>query len=150
MSFTGAKRIGSLISPLALRELGIPPDVARLSEITAAWTDAVGEELARHVRPIRYTGGKLILRAGSAVWVSKLRHLHETFTRALRQQPLFRELTGIEVRSAPLSRSAVKKAVTTARPLSANTRHLLQSVADDIHDPALRAALMRLGRTGER
>lgn len=150
MSFTGAKRIGSLISPLALRELGIPPDVARLSEITAAWTEVVGDELARHVRPIRYTGGKLILRAGSAVWVSKLRHSHETFTRALRRQPLFRDLTGIEVRSAPLDRGAVKKPVTPARPLSANTRKLLKSVADDIQDPELRAALVRLGRTGDR
>lgn len=150
MSFSGAKRIGSLISPIALRELGIPPDVARLSEIIAAWTDVVGGELAQHVRPIRYIGGKLILRAGSAVWVSKLRHSHDRVARELRRQPLFRELTGIEVRAAPTDRAGAKKKVTTARPLSADTRRLLQAVAADIDDPALRAALARLGRGNER
>ena len=145
MSFTGARKIGSLLSPLTLRELGMPPDVARLPEIVAAWTKVVGVGLAAQVRPIRYTGGKLMLRASSAVWVSKVRHLHETLTQELRRQPFFRDLTGIEVRAAPHSRSAAGDKSPAPRALSADTRQLLDSVSADIADPDLRAALMRLG-----
>jgi hypothetical protein len=146
MSFFGAKRIGSLITPLTLRDLGMPPDIARLPEVAAAWGEAAGPELAAHVKPIRYTGGKLVLRAASAVWVSKVRHSHETLTRALRRQPLFKELTGLEVRAAPPDRARQKKSAHGAPALSTETRKLLESVAGDVADPELRAALTRLGR----
>ena len=146
MSLIGARKIGSLLSPLSLRGLGMPPDVARLPEIVAAWTEAVGAGLAAQVRPIRYTGGKLMLRASSTVWVSKVRHLHETLTQELRRQPFFRDLTGIEVRAAPHKRSPQDVKAPAARVLSADTRQLLDAVSADIADPDLRAALVRLGR----
>lgn len=146
MSFTGAKKIGSLLTPLSLRELGMPPDVARLPEIAAAWSQTVGESLAAQVRPIRYTGGKLMLRASSTVWVSKVRHLHETLTRELRQHPLFRDLVGLEVRAAPRASAARGDRSPALRAMSSDTRHLLDAVSADIADPGLRAALARLGR----
>ena len=146
MSFTGARKIGSLLTPLTLRELGMPPDVARLPEIAAAWSQVVGETLAAQVRPIRYTGGKLMLRASSTVWVSKVRHLHETLTRELRHQPLFKDLTGLEVRAAPRARAPQGGRSPAPRILSGDTRQLLDAVSADIADPELRAALARLGR----
>ena len=146
MSLIGARKIGSLLSTLSLRELGLPADVARLPEIIAAWTEVVGVGLAAQVRPIRYTGGTLMLRASSTVWVSKVRNLHETLTLELRRQPFFRDLTGIEVRAAPLARPPQGNPSPTAPALSAETRELLDSVSADIADPELRAALERLGR----
>jgi hypothetical protein len=146
MSFHGAKRIGNLITPLTLRELGMPPDIARLPEIAAAWGDAAGPDLSAHVHPIRYTDGRLVLRASSPVWVSKVRHSHETLTRALRAHPLFKELIGLEVRAAPLDLGRRRQSTQRARALSPGTRKLLESVAGDIADPELRAALTRLGR----
>jgi hypothetical protein len=143
----GARKISSLITVLTLRELGLPADVARLAEITAAWSEAVGEELARHVHPIRYTGGRLVLRAGSAVWVSKVRHSHDTLSRHLRRQPQFRDLVGLEVRAAPLDRRGRSEAPRARPSLSDKTRRLLRSVADDVADPALRATLARLSRS---
>ena len=146
MSISGARKIGSLLSTLTLRELGMPADVARLPEIAAAWSQTVGENLAAQVRPIRYTGGKLMLRASSTVWVSKVRHLHETLTRELRQHPLFKDLVGLEVRAAPRARAAQGSRSPASRALSGDTRQLLNSVSADIADPDLRAALARLGR----
>src|SRR4030067_29880 len=146
MTFPGAKRIGNLIPPLTLRELGMPPDIARLPEIAAAWGEAAGPDLAAHVHPIRYTDGRLVLRASSAVWVSKVRHSHEPLTRALRAQPLFKELLGLEVRAAPLDLGRRKQSVQRVQALSPGTRKLLESVAGDIADPELRAALTRLSR----
>ena len=146
MSLIGARKIGSLLSALKLSELGMPPDVARLPEIIAAWTNAVGPVLAEQVRPIRYTEGKLLLRASSAVWVSKVRHLHETLTQELRRQALFRELIGIEVRAAPRQRPAAGIKTKSARELSVETRKLLDAVSVETDDPDLRAALARLAR----
>jgi hypothetical protein len=146
MSSHGARRIGNLISPLTLRELGMPPDIARLPEIAAAWGEAAGPDLSAHVHPIRYTDGKLVLRASSAVWVSKIRHSHDTLTRALRTQPLFKDLIGLEVRAAPLDLGRRKQPVQRAQAISTDTRKLLESVAGDIADPELRAALTRLSR----
>lgn len=151
MSSHGARKIGTLITPLTLRELGMPADVVRLPEIRDAWTAVVGESLARHVYPIRYARGRMILRADSAVWVSKVRHLHDTLAAQLREVPLFRELIGIEVRAAPLDRAAARRATgRKPRALSSSTRALLESVAADIADPQLREALARLGRKSGR
>jgi len=150
MSLSGPRKIGTLVTPLTLRELGMPADVARLPEINAAWTETVGAAFAGHVHAVRYTGGKLVLRASSTVWVSKVRHSHETLSQALRQQPIFRDLVGLEVRAEPLARRSQKPAARARRRLSATTRHLLDAVASDIADPALRAALERLGRKTDR
>jgi hypothetical protein len=146
MSNSGARKISSLITALSLRELGLPPDVARLAEITAAWSAAVGDEFARHVHPIRYLGGRLVLRADSAVWVSKVRHSHETLSRQLRRSPRFRDLIGLEVRAAPLDRQGRREPPRVRRVLSEETRQLLEAVAADIADPQLRATLGRLAR----
>lgn len=150
MSFFGAKKIGNLITPLTLRELGMPPDIARLPEIATAWGVAAGPDLAAHVHPIRYKDGKLVLRASSAVWVSKVRYSHDTLMRALRTQPLFKELIGLEVRAAPLDLGRRKSSTQRLPALSADTRTLLESVAGDIADPELRAALTRLCRKSMR
>lgn len=151
MASHGARKIGTLITPLTLRELGMPADVVRLPEIRDAWTAVVGDALARHVYPIRYAHGRLVLRADSTVWVSKVRHLHETLAARLREAPPFRELVGIEVRAAPLDRAGARRtAGRKPRALSNGTRALLESVAEDIADPSLRAALTRLGRNSGR
>lgn len=147
MSNFGTRKISSLITALSLRELGLPADVARLAEITAAWSEAVGEELAGHVHPIRYLGGRLVLRADSAVWVSRVRHSHETLSRQLRRTPAFRDLIGLEVRAAPLARQGSRGPRRAPRALSDDTRRLLQAVAGDIADPQLRATLMRLSHS---
>lgn len=150
MSFQGVRKISKLITPLTLRELGMPADVARLPEITGAWAEAVGSTLASHVHPIRYTGGKLVLRASSAVWVSKVRHGHEALIRTLRAVPFFQDLIGIEVRAQPLDRGLRRDPQRVRRELSPPTRRLLESVAEHTTDPDMRAALLRLARRATR
>lgn len=146
MSLHGARRLGSLINARTLRELGMPADVARLAEIVSAWAEAVGPALAAHVQPIRFVGGKLVLRASSAVWVSRVRHSHETLLKSVRQHALFSEATGFEVRAAPLERLRERARTRPQRSMSAETGKLLDSVAQDVADPDLRAALQRLGK----
>lgn len=145
MSLRGPRKINSLITPLALRELGMPADVAQLPEITAAWLEVVGADVAGRVRPIRYHGGRLVLRATAAVWVSKLRHSHDTLIRQLRRHDQFRDLVDFEVRAEPLERTMRRNTARAVPGLSEETRRLLTNVAADLDDPELRRALQRLG-----
>lgn len=39
------------------------------------WQEIVGEQLARHVRPVRLHGGVLVLEAESAAWATQVRYL---------------------------------------------------------------------------
>jgi hypothetical protein len=55
-------------------------------------------------------------------------------------------LIGLEVRAAPLDLGRRKQPVQRAQAISTGTRKLLESVAGDIADPELRAALARLAR----
>jgi len=146
MSNFGARKIGSLLTSLSLRELGMPSDVARLAEITLAWREAVGDPLAQHVHPIRFNRGRLVLRADSPVWVSRVRNAHETLSRQLRGHAMFRELVGLEVRAAPLERVPARKKPHRRHDISERSLELIRRVAADIADPELRQTLRKLSR----
>lgn len=120
-------------------------DPQQLLERSALWRQCVGEPIASHVRAVFYAEGRLLLHADSSVWCNKLLHQQPTLIRRLRQHAVFRDLTDLHVRVAPpLGRRAAR--VNTAAPLSVQAAHTIASAADDIEDPALRAALNRLAR----
>src|SRR5688572_24317951 len=47
----------------------------RGARIHTAWTEIAGEELARHVQPVRLAGGVLVVRAESTGWATQVRYL---------------------------------------------------------------------------
>ena len=47
----------------------------RGARIHSAWPEIAGEELARHVRPVRLAGGVLVVRAESPAWATQVRYL---------------------------------------------------------------------------
>jgi predicted nucleic acid-binding Zn ribbon protein len=138
------RKMGSLLDNGLLKRLGVPADVSDLAAITLAWRAVVGEPLASHVYPIRCHEGTLVLRAGSALWVNKVRHQQQTLLAQLREHSTFREMTALEIRVAAAERPVRAQSERSALTLSAGTRQLLSAVAGDIADPELRAALERL------
>ena len=78
-------------SPDARPEKPVPPAVdsvvqryaarrgwqARLhgARIHSAWPEIAGEELARHVQPVRLAGGVLVVRAESPAWATQVKYL---------------------------------------------------------------------------
>jgi predicted nucleic acid-binding Zn ribbon protein len=47
------------------------------------WREIAGDELARHVQPVRLLGGVLVVRAASPAWATQVRYLSgELLTRA--------------------------------------------------------------------
>ena len=47
----------------------------RGARIHAAWVEIAGEELARHVTPVRLAGGVLVVQAESPAWATQVRYL---------------------------------------------------------------------------
>ncbi|MPZ72870.1 MAG: DUF721 domain-containing protein [Nitriliruptorales bacterium] len=47
----------------------------RGARIHSAWPQIAGEELARHVTPVRLAGGVLVVRAASTAWATQVSYL---------------------------------------------------------------------------
>lgn len=65
------QRVG-LIVPDVLRDLGLD-ESARALRIHERWAQAVGEEVARHCRPVALRDGVLEARVDSSAWCQTLR-----------------------------------------------------------------------------
>ena len=89
-----------------LKKLGLT-DVAKRVRISAAWTQAVGPEIAAHTEPQSLQRGVLVVRSTSAAWQNELTFLKgEILTRlnaALGREQAVRDLrvVGGALRSRP-------------------------------------------------
>ena len=142
-----ARKLASYFSSETLYSLGMPRDMQTLPLVSAAWAETVGQPLAQHVVPLRYSEGCLSLQADSSLWASKIRQQQQQLIDRLRAYPALRGVGLLKVRIAPLQLQRVRpvRARALHRP-SAQTLTLLEQVADDITDPGLRDARKRLGR----
>jgi hypothetical protein len=137
--------LGAFLPTALLNQLGARLDEA--SRLAALWRRYAPAPLAEHVRAVRYEGGTLQLEARSPAWATRVRHSqHELLTR-LRAETCFRGLREVRVRVRPTGDDDVPTAPPAVAPtrLSTLSARLIDSAADDIDDPQLRAALKRLG-----
>lgn len=75
------RRINEALSEVAADlNLDDPNDVAA---VMAAWSEAVGEAVAAHVRPRRLHDGELLVEVDAPVWATQLRYLEEDVLRRL-------------------------------------------------------------------
>jgi hypothetical protein len=100
-------------------------------------------ELAPHCVGATVDGHTLRLLADSAAWATRLRYLGRDLIRRLRADAI--AVSAVEVRLLPSDARAEPVRRRTARP-SDSAAVCLEQTADGIGDPALRAALQRLGR----
>ena len=103
--------------------------------------------LEPHCTAARLSEGQLVLFADSSAWASRLRYLVPDILEGLRRAGV--EASAIRIRVALESPSATQppaRPKQPARRLSAANAELLLQVAASMTDPALGAALRRLGR----
>lgn len=137
-----------LLSELTATRLTPPSDLRLLPAVRALWAAAVGEPLATHTTPVRYADGCLVVNADSAVWSSKVLFQRQTLAKRLRREPLLSELRTLQVRVRPPAATPVSAPEPPRPGLSPTARCCVAGIAQDIDDPALRAALLRLARRG--
>jgi len=62
------------------RELGME-DPRRLIEVSDAWSELVGPQLAEHTRPVAIAGGVLLVEVDDNAWAAPLRYLSDELAR---------------------------------------------------------------------
>jgi predicted nucleic acid-binding Zn ribbon protein len=77
------ERTGVLV-PVVLRDLGLE-ESARALRVVERWEEAVGEEVARHCRPVAVREGVLEASVDSSTWCQTLRLRAPEILEALRQ-----------------------------------------------------------------
>ncbi len=119
-------------------------------QLQSVWNDRTELPLAAHTHPTSYRAGRLVVHADSSVWANRLRHQQEHAMQTLRQDPFFEDLVELRVRVAPLSPTRPTDSHRPQARLSEASTRVIKAVAADIKDPALKAALERLGaRAGD-
>jgi len=114
------------------------------------WNDRIELPLAAHTHPTSYRAGRLVVHADSSVWADRLRQQQKYAMQTLRQDRFFEDLVELRVHVAPLSQTRPTASNRPQARLSEASTRVITAVAADIEDPALKAALERLGtRAGD-
>lgn len=146
MTRNGPRTASAHLPSEMLKRVGVRMD--KLSGLLSHWKANVAEPLASHSFPVNYINGRLSLRADTSAWASRLRHHQTELMDQLRRDPYFHDLRELYVRVLPerarASGEKKRQALNLPSRIPASAAHLIQSVADDILDPALRRSLIRL------
>lgn len=146
MTRNGPKNAGAHLPTEMLKRAGVHMD--KLSSLLTHWKANVGEPLVSHSFPVSYDNGRLSLRADTSAWASRLRHSQAEIMTELRDDPYFHDLHELYVRVLPErargQNEKKREAIELPSRIPDKAAHLIKSVADDIVDPALRKALIRL------
>jgi hypothetical protein len=127
---------GSLASQAAQRR-GAETRLAPL------WTRAVGAELARHSTAVGFERGKLSIHVDGPVWAHRLRSEQHALMKRMHEL-LPEPVREIAIRVVPREPVPPRAEVTVMRDLAPRSRELIDAVAGEIEDDALRQALRRL------
>ena len=59
--------------PRVLGRLGTPPTMATLEALFTHWEEIAGQDLSRHVRPVRIDGRALVVVVDHSSWATRAR-----------------------------------------------------------------------------
>ena len=143
----GPKSVGAFLTSETLKRITVRLD--DMSNLLTRWKTHVGEPLASRSYPVSYADGRLSVRADTPAWASRLRQSQQEILSNLRRDPYFTSLRELHIRVLPGRGDVLKPERRKEEPLipSRIPEHaalLIQSVAGDIANPALRSALSRL------
>jgi predicted nucleic acid-binding Zn ribbon protein len=93
------RRVGDSLDRVT-SSLGLPAANA-LSQVFAHWSDAVGEQIAAHARPLSLRNKRLVVGVDHPGWATQLRYLEADLLRRLTQVSGEAIVTAIDVRVLP-------------------------------------------------
>jgi hypothetical protein len=148
LSGTGPRGVGAFLPPTIARRMAVY--LGESGRLKTVWHQTVTPPLIHHSAPLSYSRGCLEIQVDSAAWATRVRHTQSMLIARLREIPGFQDLRELKIRIEPPAPAVPVVQTLPARPLikpPAQTARLLRSLAGDIDDPALRAALERLSET---
>lgn len=118
----------------------------QLRRLNQSLLSVLDQPLTDHCRIARYHSEQLVIQVDSPVWASRLRYYVPTLLQELKQNiPDLQGLKSIKIHVAPATPPPVEKPP-AQREISPAASQDIHAMAEAIEDPALRAALQRLGR----
>lgn len=124
---------------------GLLSRVERLRQLTAALHTGLPKPLASHCRAANLDGETLVVGCDTAAWATKLRYALPQLLQYIQGQAGLPPISRIQVRVQPFEHP--QPAASLRRILlSERSAAIISSFADNIDDPALKAALCRLGQ----
>lgn len=148
MALTASQRIGNYVRELTVKHLASPSDFRVPSQVFDVWRECVGDALARHVRPVIYRQGRLVLHAEASAWATRVQQQRASVCAHLRAYPLLAGLRELHVRVVPTQSAITPPAPFSGAPLSAGAARCLADLAAHTDHPALKEALRRLAARG--
>ncbi len=81
----GIESLGSILSSL-LKNLGLEERV-KVGRLFSSWEEIVGEQIARHAKPVEYSRGVLVVSVDSSAWLAELsQYMKPEILKKLREQ----------------------------------------------------------------
>ncbi len=139
-------RVGRIVDSFSgLKRLTLQAE--RLSALDKMLNERLPSALAAHVRLATIRDGCLVLLADSPVWATQLRHHTPAILSDLPEAPEFAGVKSIRIRNylGTVERRQARKAAS----MGPGTALAMETQAESIPDPALRAALKRIARRGQ-
>lgn len=121
---------------------GLLARVREQQQLLARVRSMLPPPLDRHCHAAMINDGRLLLYTDSPAWSSRLRFFSRRLDARLRQKNIAVDSIAVRVMLRPGSKRRESKG---SRRISSANAALLQTVADQISDPLLSAALRRLG-----
>ncbi len=142
------KNIGNLLRDHGESSLrGIVRQVQRLQVIDKILKPCLPENLRPHCHAARMTATHLTILVDSAAWLTHLRYCKQQLLQQLKKNPQCAYLQDLQFRIQPLKAVEVKTQDPAPRILlSAENKELLQSAAEEVSNPLLKKALLKLSQ----
>ncbi|MBF0434959.1 MAG: DUF721 domain-containing protein [Magnetococcales bacterium] len=121
---------------------------ARARSLDILWAEVVGEQVARHSHPERFTRGQMTIRVDSSVWVTQLLHMKPQLLASLLKASPGSGIHDLRFVQGSLRHKGDHAEVPVDRlpPPSPEEVTRAMAMVENVSDPDLRQALCRLAQ----
>ncbi|MBF0138670.1 MAG: DUF721 domain-containing protein [Magnetococcales bacterium] len=123
---------------------------ARAKSLDILWTEVVGEQVARHSQPERFTKGQMTVRVDSSVWVTQLLHMKPQLLASLLKASPESKIRDLRFVHGSLrhrgNHAGAEVPVDRLPPPSPEEVTRAIAMVGNVSDPDLRQALCRLAQ----
>lgn len=140
-----SKKVGNLLASSASGLQHVLEKAAILDQLTRDLRDSLAAPLNQHVSVANIRQNTLVIAADSSAWVTRARYQAPGILKLIRQKTGLKQLTKIHFKV--IDTRPVEAEVQSRHPsMTEGTSLLLESTAQGIADPVLKAAIRRLSR----
>lgn len=121
--------------------------VQLIQKLNAQFVKYIDANIAKYCQVANRVGSKLVIVVANGSIATQLRFLSIDLLRKFKSDAILNNITQIETKVRPNTvESASKKKAPGVAPLTKQTAQLIEDIAESIHDPRLREAMMRIAK----